>query len=208
MAEPKKIGIYKLTSPDGKVYIGQSTDLKTRRSHFFGSEHTFLMQYKGLVEAVKVYPREQWKHEVLCTCPKSALDVCERFYIDTYKSINPKYGYNRESGGKKGYRVSEETARKISKSKTGKCIGEDNGMFGKKHSEEAKKKMGENHAYFYGAEHSSSKAVNQYDKAGNFIKRWESIMDVERELGISHSHISTCCKGKRKSAGGYCWLYA
>ena len=32
--------------------------------------------------------------------------------------------------------------------------------------------------------------------------------EVERKLNISNSHISACCKGKRKTAGGYKWKYA
>lgn len=33
------------------------------------------------------------------------------------------------------------------------------------------------------------------------------MMDVQRQLEINASHISECCKGKRKSAGGYIWKY-
>lgn len=32
-------------------------------------------------------------------------------------------------------------------------------------------------------------------------------MDVQRELGIAQQSISACCKGNRKSAGGYIWRY-
>lgn len=50
--------------------------------------------------------------------------------------------------------------------------------------------------------------VLQFDKKGNFIKKWETIIDVERELGIDHSNIAKCCNGKRKTAGGFIWKYA
>lgn len=54
-----------------------------------------------------------------------------------------------------------------------------------------------------------SKAVNQYDMDMNFIKRWDCMADVTRELGISSSNISACCRGAGyKSAGGFKWLYA
>ena len=36
---------------------------------------------------------------------------------------------------------------------------------------------------------------------------YESIIDVERKLGLNHSHISKCCKGKTKTCGGYHWMY-
>ena len=52
-----------------------------------------------------------------------------------------------------------------------------------------------------------AKKVAQYNKQGNLIKIWDCIMDVERHLRINHSQISKCCRGKRKSAGGYIWKY-
>lgn len=51
--------------------------------------------------------------------------------------------------------------------------------------------------------------VDQYSKDGVFIKTWNCIKDVERELGIDNSTISGCCKKKYgyKSAGGFLWEY-
>ena len=54
---------------------------------------------------------------------------------------------------------------------------------------------------------SRSKKVDQFNLEGNFIRTWISMCQVERELGISHGHISNCCKGKRKSAGKFKWKY-
>lgn len=36
---------------------------------------------------------------------------------------------------------------------------------------------------------------------------YSSAKDVETDLCINHSHISDCCKGKRKKTGGYSWRY-
>lgn len=52
-----------------------------------------------------------------------------------------------------------------------------------------------------------SKKINQYNKEGNFIKKWNSIRDIERELGISNVAITHCCKGQTKTSGGYIWKY-
>ena len=49
----------------------------------------------------------------------------------------------------------------------------------------------------------NSRAVLQFDKNGNFIKEWKSIIDAERELEYKKSHISQCCKGKIKTSHGY-----
>ena len=53
-----------------------------------------------------------------------------------------------------------------------------------------------------------SKKINQYDLNGNFIKTWDSIIQVEKELNIFHSRIIEVCKNKRKQIGGYVWRYA
>lgn len=52
-----------------------------------------------------------------------------------------------------------------------------------------------------------SKQVNQYDLQGNFIKTWNSISDIYRELGINSSNIIMCCKGKYSYSHGYIWKY-
>ena len=38
-------------------------------------------------------------------------------------------------------------------------------------------------------------------------KIYDSIAQIERELGISHSCIIACCKGKHQTAGGCHWHY-
>lgn len=53
------------------------------------------------------------------------------------------------------------------------------------------------------------KRVEQYSKEMELIKIWDSISEVERELGIKASNIITVCRGGRqKTAGGYIWRYA
>ena len=53
----------------------------------------------------------------------------------------------------------------------------------------------------------SSKKINQYDLEGNFIKTWESMNEIHRQLGIYSQHIYRCCNNKRKSTGGFKWSY-
>lgn len=48
------------------------------------------------------------------------------------------------------------------------------------------------------------KRYAQLDKDGNVIKIYPSTMEIERELHISHNHISSAAKRKGK-AGGYRW---
>ena len=60
--------------------------------------------------------------------------------------------------------------------------------------------------YLKQVQQQNQKMIMQYDKNGNFIKEWESIKEARNKLKIS-SHISDCCNGKRKTAGGYIWIY-
>ena len=83
---------------------------------------------------------------------------------------------------------------------------------GRELSEEHKRKLSENarkpNKGKFGSEHPNSKKIVQYNKQTHeLIKIWDSMMDVERELGIAQQNISECCKGKRKSAGGFIWKY-
>jgi len=98
---------------------------------------------------------------------------------------------------------SEETRKKQSEARIGKYTGENNPNYGKSPSKETRSKMGR-----LGKDSGRAKSVNQYTKGGVFIKTWYSIMDIKRELMINNSHISQCCLGKRKSAGGYIWRCA
>jgi len=52
-----------------------------------------------------------------------------------------------------------------------------------------------------------AKAVIQYDKSGNFVRKWPSVNEVQRQTGFAQSHISKCCRGELRSAYGYLWKY-
>ena len=54
----------------------------------------------------------------------------------------------------------------------------------------------------------TQKPILQFTKNGDFIKKWNSATQIQRELGFNNSHISNCCKGKRKTCGGFIWGYA
>ncbi len=53
----------------------------------------------------------------------------------------------------------------------------------------------------------SAVKVEQLTMEGAPIKIWTCISDAARSLNISDSHISSVCKGKRKSTGGFRWRY-
>ena len=54
-----------------------------------------------------------------------------------------------------------------------------------------------------------SLTVIQYDINGNKLREFPSLTDAAEFVGLtSTSGIAKCCKGKRRSAGGYVWRYA
>ena len=57
----------------------------------------------------------------------------------------------------------------------------------------------------YGKNANKSKPVYQYDLNNNFIKKWDSQIDVQRELGYNSKCISNCTLGRTKTAYGYIW---
>ncbi|MEK6879986.1 MAG: NUMOD3 domain-containing DNA-binding protein, partial [Nanoarchaeota archaeon] len=97
--------------------------------------------------------------------------------------------------------VSSETRKKMS-----------NWQIGRKMSDEAKQKMsmakrGKKHSEIQIKNHSrpNRKAIIQLDLQDNFIKEWRSAADASKELKINSGHISTCCRGERKTAGKFKW---
>lgn len=49
--------------------------------------------------------------------------------------------------------------------------------------------------------------INQYSIEGEFIKTWDSVMDIERSIGLNADCIWSCCKRGHKSQG-YIWSFA
>lgn len=53
----------------------------------------------------------------------------------------------------------------------------------------------------------NAKKVKQYDSKKVFIRTWDSIISASKSLNICNRNICACCKGIRKSAGGFLWSY-
>lgn len=59
-----------------------------------------------------------------------------------------------------------------------------------------------------GNNNKASKGVNQFTLDGEFIVRYHSIREAERNTTIADTGIIDCCKGKYSQAGGFKWEYA
>lgn len=61
----------------------------------------------------------------------------------------------------------------------------------------------------FGKYSKSAKPIEQIDKStGAIVKKFESIIEASRELNISDTHITSCCKGRLQHAYGFKWRYA
>ena len=58
-----------------------------------------------------------------------------------------------------------------------------------------------------GGLHQRAKEIAMYSACGDLIKTFPSIMDAQRETGLFNSNIIKCCKGIKKTCGGYKWAY-
>lgn len=119
MIEDLKSGVYKLTNKfDRKIYVGQSYDVEKRYAQHCRSKNANKSTCV-MTSIIKKYGIDSFDFDVLIRCPKENLDYWETFYIRYYCSNNPKFGYNKTSGGKSGFSVGQETKNKLSASHKG-----------------------------------------------------------------------------------------
>ena len=53
----------------------------------------------------------------------------------------------------------------------------------------------------------TKKKVIQYDLEKNILNEYESINEAQFKTNTKYQHISACCRGKQKTAGGFIWRY-
>lgn len=69
------------------------------------------------------------------------------------------------------------------------------------------RKMPNNWNGKFGSQHGASKKGYQYDINNNFIKQYNSIIEAAKDVNIQPSSITSVCKNRNKTAGGYKWKY-
>lgn len=125
------IGIYKITSPTGRIYVGQSCNIE-KRFNTYGSKNT-KTQIK-LYRSFKKYGIKNHTFEIIEECDEKELNNRERHYQDLYnvtsrKGLNCKLTKSDDKSGftpqaikdkisksNKGRKVSNETKLKMSES--------------------------------------------------------------------------------------------
>ena len=205
-------GIYKIQNLiNGKIYIGQSIDIQYRfNNHKSESFNPKSNAYDTAIHrAIRKYGIENFSFEVVEECEQEKLREQEIYWIDYYDSFGN--GYNLTSGGEgvqttnikqvwklwdDGLSVKEIATIVDCQQHTVIRILESYDQYNKVESyrrgrENAKQKM--------------YKPVLQYDKKGNFIKKYNSSIEAEDQTGIDANDIRNAVVGNQKSAGGYQW---
>lgn len=178
----KKCGIYKITSPSNKIYIGQSIHCDKRYSRYKKGD---CLSQKHLYSSIKKYGWEKHKFEIIEQCLESELNEKEKYYVDLFQTFNSKHGMNLKDGGGSNGKMSEESKLKMSKWQIGRKMSDTfkkkcrNRMLGKKirlgikTSDETKKRMSKSHI-----------GINTWTKGK---KKSE---ETRLKMSISHSNMS------------------
>lgn len=96
----KLVGIYKITDLDtGKVYVGQSVDLKERIKSHIKTGIGIDFKNNLLYSAMKKTDLTNFTFEIIEYCKREELNEKEKFWINYFES--DIYGFNMNAGGSK-----------------------------------------------------------------------------------------------------------
>lgn len=141
------IGIYKITSPSGKIYIGQTTNFTKRKNYYKNGAKPYQVRIHN---SLQKYGYDAHSIVLIEECLVDNLNERERYWQDFYDVIGEN-GLNcrlTATNDKSGY-LSEELKKKLSEIRKRTIIsGEWREKFaydwtGKNHSEETRRKMSE-----------------------------------------------------------------
>ena len=232
-----KSGIYKITNPNNKSYIGKAVNLSRRKNSYRGM---FCDTQPKIYNSLKKYGWEQHIFEVIEECSVDMLVEREIYHKTEFIE---KYGWDMalfinivdEIGGK----FTDETKRKISQSKKGhKCYTDEwrlkisNSLNERNHSqyytEEVKSKISnalKGKSKVFTQEHldnlskanleSKGKIVECYDLSNKFIQEFSCLREAktwllnEKNLHSPNidKQIKDCCTGRQKTCHGFKFKY-
>jgi len=216
------IGVYKITSPTGKIYIGQSINIKNRKESYRRGD---CKQQPKIYNSINKYGWKNHTHEIIEECILDKLNERETYWKQYYID---QYGWDKmlfcelydNGGGPKSKEIKEKMRQShlgkkrplyvgdnISKSNKGKKkirikIRKDIGI---PKPDEVKKKM--SLAKIGKTSTNPKKPILQFTIYGIFIKEWDSITSAGDFFNIPYGNITNCCKGLRKQIGGFVWKY-
>jgi len=224
------VGVYKITSPSGRIYVGSSISLKNRIKNY--KSNSLSLQRK-LSASLKKYTAQLHTFELLEMCCKENVRSRERFHClknDVLGKFNLNLKIPYENDGYES--VSEQTRKKMSESKKGeknnmygmsgelspnfgkkmseefckkaseRVSGKNHPMYGKKHSEETRAKLKANSRHISRGSHSQAKKVICIETG----KIWNCAVDCFTEVGLRKDQLYKMLNNKLKSPPKYKYL--
>jgi len=207
------IGIYKITSPTNRVYIGQSRNIKNRWRYYHSNIIT-VKQHIKLHRSLLKYGVENHTFEVIEECSVEQLDEQEIYWINYYNSI--KKGLNVGLGGNggngilnKGKKHKSSTINKMKK------YWDMNKQPRPKEVIDKIKQTKRNNPRIttdelrskYRESAPNKKIVEQYSLDGIRIAEFNSINEAARQTNSSKDGISFCCNGRQNTSNGFIWKF-
>lgn len=197
----KKRGVYQIKNlVTNKIYIGSTITSfiyrwRQHQSKLKMGKH----ENAHLQSSYTKYGDSNFEYTVLYVgVSLEDIRIKEQELIDSLDSSNPDKGYNLDPVVDRHIR-SEETKRKMSASRKGKCSGSSNGFYGKTHSEEVRNRIRQARL---------GKKMSDVTKAKMAEKRkikvringviYPSIKEAAQELGMSKATLSRWIKDKEK----------
>lgn len=214
------IGIYKITNPNGKVYIGQSIDIEHR---FYEYKSTSNCKTQPLLfNSLKKYGASNHIFELLEECSVDVLNERERHYQDYYNvlsknGLNCKLTTTNDKSGKNSLESNMKRSQTMKGVKRGPRpdVVEKNKIVhrGKTISEEHKKAIsnhfkGKPHPYQGPRGVTLRKPILQYseDKT-TLIKEHISMQEAAKSVNRGAGDIHRIVSGRGKTCAGYWWTY-
>lgn len=117
-------GIYKITSPSGRIYVGQSENIKSRWLKYRNIKN---LVYQPLIKnSISKYGYEAHIFEVIEYCEIEELNCRERHWQDFYDVLNGGLNCILQECGEQRRVLTEEHSKRLSE----RTSGENNPMFG------------------------------------------------------------------------------
>jgi group I intron endonuclease len=179
----KEIGIYKITNPKGKIYIGQTTNIK-KRFNSYKKLYLNANQQPKIYRSLKKYGSKNHIFEIIEKCTLEQLNEREIFWGLKFNVLNSKTGLNLKLGNGRGF-CSEETKQKMSKSHLGKIIS-------KEHKEKLK------NTYKNMSKEKKEERSNKISKATKGISK-KSPMSGKKHKEYTKQKMSKSHLGKKRT---------
>ena len=228
-----KIGIYKITSPTNRVYIGQSVDIEKRWKDYDNIKN--ISKQGKLYNSFIKYGVINHKFEIIEECLIEQLNKRERYWQDYYNvlkgGLNCRLTKDGDKSGKDSKYTIDIRSQKIKKKilqydlegnfikewnsivepKTQLKINNIISVLKNKHKQAGgfiwRYKEDENYPLKIEVNLRSDlkRSIIQYTKDKQFIKEWDYIKQAQDELGIGD--LDSCLSGRTRTAGGFIWVY-